>query len=471
MDPEGFRPRYHYTPPQNWMNDPNGLVYADGVYHLYYQHNPYGTEWGHMSWGHAVSPDLVRWEHRPIAIREAPEAGYTIFSGSAVVDHANTSGFGAGGVPPLVAVYTADYSACDPHLQDVHLAYSLDGGETFAQFEGNPVITIGARKFGDPKVFWHAPTEQWVMVNIRGLGQGHAVLYGSPNLRYWSPLSAFHAPEAAPGVWECPDLFPLAVDDDPADVRWVFKTNCVTFGGDHSGTRFFVGDFDGRTFTPEAQVGRALTSDAGAVYAEVTYNATPDGRRILVGWLRQKPHAARPWTGAQSAPRVLSLRRGAEGLALCAEPLPELRTLRGARQTVRDRVLAEPLALDGVDVSGGALEVKLVLDLGGVTAAALVLHLEGGADARITVDAATGELALTPPQGARIVTATRMPLAERPFTLRVLLDQALIEAFVEDRAALTGMLPYGVRYRGLEIVGGAVAPHLVRADVWALSGD
>lgn len=475
IDPEELRPRYHFTPPQNWMNDPNGLIYADGVYHLYYQHNPYGTEWGHMSWGHATSSDLFHWHHCPVAMPEEPEEGYTIFSGSAVVDHANSSGLGGGGAPPLVAVYTADYATRDPQLQDVHLAYSLDAGQTFTQYAGNPVISAGERKFGDPKVFWHGPTQRWVMVNICGLGQGHMVFYGSPDLLTWTQLSEFHAPGEAPGVWECPDLFPLPVQGAPDEVRWVLKVNCVTFGGGRSGTRYFVGEFDGTSFTDAATAGESLTSDDGAIYAEVSYNDVPDGRRILVGWLRQRPHDARPWTGAQSVPRVLWLRRGREGIELCHAPVAELEDLRRERCTLRDHVLAEPLALDQVDVSNGALEVGLVLDLRGATEGGLRLVLVP-ADAEdrreevlVGVSGANRELFIVTASGEHI--ATPLPLTDRPVTLRVLLDQEIVEAFVDDTAGVTGFLPYGSGYAALEVYGRGVAPHLVRADVWTLVVD
>ena len=179
-----YRPRYHFTPPANFINDPNGLVFYRGEYHLFYQHNPFGDTWGHMSWGHAVSPDMLRWQHLPVALRE--EDGVMIFSGSAVVDWRNTSGFGDEVNPPLIAIYTG-HSATE---QTQHIAYSLDAGRTWTKYAGNPVIAIGSRNFRDPKVFWHEATGRWIMVTV--LADQHRVrFYGSPDLIHWEHLSDF----------------------------------------------------------------------------------------------------------------------------------------------------------------------------------------------------------------------------------------------------------------------------------------
>lgn len=463
---ERFRPRYHFTPRENWMNDPNGLVHVDGVYHLYYQHNPYGTEWGHMSWGHATSKDLVNWEHHPVAIWECPEEGYTIFSGSIVVDRENLSGFGVDDRAALVAIYTADHQAADPHVQDVHVASSLDGGFGFVPYPGNPVVAIGERKFGDPKVFWHGPTQRWIMVAICGLGQGHAVLYASPDLKSWTRLSEFQAPDVAPGVWECPDLFPLAVDGNPQDVRWVMKVNGSPFGGGASRTRFFLGTFDDETFSNAQLVGSSLTSDAGALYAEVTYNGVPEGQRILVGWLRQPAVAGRPWTGAQCVPRVLTLRSTDDGVILCQSPVEGLKTLRRARMTLHEHELSTPVALDEVDVSSGSLELLTVFDMRSATEAGVRLQLSNGSETVVGVDGASGELFVRSGTGERI--ASPVYVGARPVALRVLFDQEIVEAFVDDLAGVTTHLPYGAIYWGVEIYGEGVAPRLVRADAWEM---
>lgn len=240
---ETWRPQFHFTPTKNWMNDPNGMVFYDGEYHLFYQYNPFGDKWGHMSWGHAVSPDMVHWEHLPVALAE--ENGVMIFSGSVVVDWKNTSGFGQYGKPPLVAIYTGHYT--EKPLQNQNIAYSNDRGRTWTKFSGNPVIDIGARDFRDPKVFWHEPTSKWVMT-VSLPTERKIRFYGSPNLKDWTQLSEFGPAGAVKGIWECPDLFPLKIEGS-RDTKWVLIVN---IGGDSiaggSGTQYFVGEFDGKKF-------------------------------------------------------------------------------------------------------------------------------------------------------------------------------------------------------------------------------
>ena len=203
---EQYRPQFHFSPAVNWTNDPNGLVYFDGEYHLFYQYNPFGIRWGHMSWGHAVSPDLVHWEHLPVAIPETDSI--MAFSGSAVVDHRNTSGFGRDGEPPLVAIYTG-HNTKRPH-QTQYVAYSTDRGRTWTPYDGNPVIDVGMANFRDPKVFWYEPEEKWVMVAALSLDR-KVRFYASDDLKSWDLLSEFGPAGNANGIWECPDLFELPV--------------------------------------------------------------------------------------------------------------------------------------------------------------------------------------------------------------------------------------------------------------------
>lgn len=243
---EPHRSQYHYTPAKNWMNDPNGLVYFDGEYHLFYQYNPFGDRWGHMSWGHAVSRDLVHWEELPVALPE--EGGVMIFSGSAVVDWNNTSGFGAEDAPPLVAIYTGASAG----RQDQRIAYSNDRGRTWTKYEGNPVLDIGSGEFRDPKVFWYAPEAKWVMVVALAV-ERKVSFYSSPDLKTWTHLSDFGPTGAIGGVWECPDLFELPVDGDPNNTRWVLEVDLNPGGpAGGSGGQYFIGRFDGTTFTAES---------------------------------------------------------------------------------------------------------------------------------------------------------------------------------------------------------------------------
>ncbi len=243
---ETFRPQFHFTPAKNWMNDPNGLVYYAGEYHLFYQYNPFGNTWGHMSWGHAVSPDMVHWQHLPLALPEAD--GVMIFSGSAVVDWNNTSGFGRNGQPPMIAIY-AGYRAAD-NLQFQNIAYSNDKGRTWTKYAGNPVINLNSHDFRDPKVQWHEATHRWIMTV--SLAADHKVqFYGSPNLKEWTLLSEFGPAGATSGVWECPDLFELPVQGT-REKRWVLAVNMnpgSVAGG--SGGQYFIGQFDGTRFAAD----------------------------------------------------------------------------------------------------------------------------------------------------------------------------------------------------------------------------
>ncbi|MEV5159405.1 GH32 C-terminal domain-containing protein [Streptomyces sp. NPDC053728] len=244
---ETYRPQFHYTPQKNWMNDPNGLVYYKGEYHLFYQYNPNGNSWGDMSWGHAVSTDLMHWKELPLALSHDDEE--MVFSGSAVIDWNNTTGFGTKENPPMVAIYTSYDKSTGSQAQS--LAYSNDRGRTFTKYDGNPVIDIGSKEFRDPKVQWYAPTKSWLMTV--SLSTEHKVrFYSSKNLKDWDLLSEFGQAGATGGVWECPDLFPLAVDGDKKNIKWVLVVN-INPGGiaGGSGAQYFVGDFDGTKFTAD----------------------------------------------------------------------------------------------------------------------------------------------------------------------------------------------------------------------------
>jgi sucrose-6-phosphate hydrolase SacC (GH32 family) len=262
---EAFRPQFHFTPEKNWMNDPNGMVYYNGEYHLFYQYNPEGDRWGHMSWGHAVSPDLVHWERLPLALPE--KDGIMIFSGSAVVDWDNTSGFGKKGKPPLVAIYTGHREG----HQDQRLAYSTDRGRTWTQYKDNPVLDINLADFRDPKVFWHEPSQQWVMVLALSV-QKKVALYGSPDLKTWAKLSEFGPAGCTDGIWECPDLFQLPIEGETDVEKWVLIVNLNPGGpAGGSGCQYFVGEFDGIRFTDESSLTAQKNGD----------DASPSNEQII----------------------------------------------------------------------------------------------------------------------------------------------------------------------------------------------
>jgi fructan beta-fructosidase len=359
---ENYRPQFHFTPVRNWMNDPNGPIYYQGEYHLFYQYNPFGIEWGHMSWGHAISRDLVHWEHLPIALSE--EKGVMIFSGSTVVDWHNSSGFcRAPGVEVpscLVAIYTGQ----SDKLETQNLAYSNDRGRTWTKYADNPVIDLHLASFRDPKVFWHEGTHRWVMVTV--LSSQHKVrFFGSTDLRHWTALSDFGPEGATGGVWECPDLFPLPVDGDASQTKWVLSVN-VTPGAERGwSNQYFLGSFDGTSFSSESSAGKVLWVDCGAdFYASTSFSELPksDKRRIWMGWLTNWEYAARVppdrWRGAQSIPREVRLRWFPDGIRLVQEPIAELRVLRARHTRVANRSIeATNDLLKSKKVHGDTLEI------------------------------------------------------------------------------------------------------------------
>lgn len=362
---ETFRPQFHFTPELNWMNDPNGLVYFDGEYHLFFQHNPHGNQWGHMSWGHAISRDMVHWQHLPIALHE--EYGVMIFSGSCVVDHHNTSGFGKRDQPPLVAIYTGH--GVGKQTQDI--AYSNDRGRTWTKFDGNPVIDLDEANFRDPKVFWHQPTKQWIMV-VSMAAAKYVQFYGSQDLKSWQHLSDF----GPAGVkdkpnWECPDLFRLPVEGRPNSFKWVLEVDIgdgAIAGG--SGGEYFVGEFDGRRFRCDHDPQQSQWVDHGRdFYAPISFSDIPadDGRRIWIGWMNNWQTnllPTRPWRSAMSIPRTLALRPTDHGYKLIQKPIKELQTLRNAAQTLTHEPITGDHDLSPKGIAGDRLEIQATIQLG-----------------------------------------------------------------------------------------------------------
>lgn len=301
---EDFRPRAHFTPAQNWINDPNGLLYYKGKYHLFFQHNPSGILWGNMSWGHSVSSDLQRWEHLPVAIDCTDTTG--IFSGSAVVDFNNTSGFGSTDNPPLIAIYTVHQN--DESNQSQHIAYSLDEGLTWTKYADNPVLDLGMKDFRDPKVSWNEFTESWLMT-IAKPHEYKIAFFSSTDLKNWDHLSDFGPLGATGGIWECPDLFSLRAPN--GDLKWVLLVSLNPGGiAGGSGTQYFIGDWDGKTFSTDQSETKWI--DYGRDnYAGVTFHNAPDNRRIFLAWMSNWDYAAKLpspiWRGSMTTPRELAL--------------------------------------------------------------------------------------------------------------------------------------------------------------------
>lgn len=322
---EPYRPQIHFTPHRNWINDPNGLVWFDGEYHLFFQYNPKGMDWGNMCWGHAVSDDLKHWRELPVAI---PETDQMIFSGSIVVDHDNVSGLGDGIAAPLIAIFTAYDSVRS--IQSQHLAYSHDRGRSFIHYAGNPIIDLDLADFRDPKVFYHADSAAWVMVVA--LARDHVVqFYRSSDLLDWTLAGTFGPAGSTSGQWECPDLVEVPIEGEDGASAWVLKVDVdvgLTDGG--SGAQYFVGDFDGYRFTIDPVRGDAdgLLVDQGPdFYAAITWSNLPDPAAgpIWIGWQSNhqtgRYYPTDPWRGAMSLPRRLFLYPVDGGLRLGQVPL------------------------------------------------------------------------------------------------------------------------------------------------------
>ncbi len=332
---EKFRPKLHFTPERNWINDPNGMFFLNGKYHLFYQHNPYGDKWGHMSWGHAVSTDLIKWNHLPVAMEE--ENGVMIFSGSAVVDRKNSSGFGTDAQPALVAIYTS-YDG-KTGFQHQSIAYSNDKGKTFTKYEGNPVINISSKDFRDPKVFWYEPEQKWIMA-LALSAEKKILFYSSKNLKDWNSMSEFGPKGAIGGVWECPDLFTL---NYKATTKWVLAVslgNGSIAGG--SGSQYFIGEFDGKNFVPDQSVSEKIEGfnyfDYGKdFYAAVTWNGAPEekGTKTWLGWMNNWQYAneipTHGWRGSMSLPRKLILDKEDGDYFIRQEPVQSVKRYRKSK--------------------------------------------------------------------------------------------------------------------------------------------
>ncbi len=404
---ETYRPQFHFTAKKNWLNDPNGLVFYEGEYHLFFQHNPFGIEWGNMHWGHAVSKDLVHWEELPIAL--APDEHGTCFSGSAVVDWHNTAGFQTGSEKVLVAIYTGapvpevpggpKFSQC--------VAYSNDRGRTWTKYAKNPVLDhiVGSNR--DPKVFWHAPSNRWVMALY--LDKNDYALFGSPDLKSWTRLCDVPVRECS----ECPDMFALPVDGDPNNVKWLFLA---------ANGNYLIGSFDGTTFNPES--GPHQGDYGKNSYATQSYSDTP-GRRIQVTWMNGGQYPGMPFNQQMSFPCDLALRAFPEGLRLCRTPVPEIASLYDTTRGWHDIALnPSGNPLDGI--TGELFDIEADIVLG--EASVIRLDVRGTPiafsvkDAKLTCLDKAAELH---PIGGRIA-------------LRVLLDRTSLEVYADGgRVSMT----------------------------------
>lgn len=434
---EIYRPVYHHTPAYGWMNDPNGMFYKDGVYHLYFQYNPYGSMWANMTWGHSTSRDLVHWTYEGTSI--VPDAWGAIFSGSCVVDHENTAGFGKGAV---VAFYTSAKSTSWGDVQSQSMAYSLDNGKTFTKYEGNPILTSSERDFRDPKVFWYAPGKHWVM--MLAVGQ-HMEIYSSVNLKDWKKESEFGAMQGAHGgVWECPDLVEIPVEGT-RQKKWVLICNLNPggpFGG--SAAQYFVGSFDGKTFVNESPTLTKWMDWGKDNYATVTWNNAPDGRCVALGWMSNWQYAnnvpTRQYRSANTIARDLTLYRVGEELYLKSTPSPEIKKARGEKVSkLSFNVAGEYEVASLLDDNKGAYEVELVIRNQGASKIAFCLLNEKGEKVSMYYDLARRQFVMDRSESGTVDFSKDFPAVtvapadtDKELTLRLFVDCSSIEAFGED---------------------------------------
>jgi fructan beta-fructosidase len=438
------RPRLHFTPAAHWINDPNGLVFHGGEYHLFYQYHPGSTVWGPMHWGHAVSRDLVTWQELPIALY--PDELGMIFSGSAVIDQRNTAGFGE---DAMIAIFTHHIHA--DHQQSQSIAYSLDNGRSWTQYTGNPVIATPpeTRDFRDPKVFWYGDGENghWVMC----LAVGRAIhFYTSPNLREWSFSGRFGDTFGCTvGVWETPDLFELPVEGSDQR-RWVLLVGVgdgAPAGG--SGQQYFVGNFDGDTFTSENPPDLTLWADYGAdFYAAQSWSNAPDDRRLVIAWMNNWRYArnlpTEGWRGAMTLPRLFTLHPTAQGPRLRQSPAVSLAETVGADTVHADAAILEGgdctrLQLPGADA--WQIDVQLTLTDAQRDHVVISLAFGDGADAvQISYLGAEQSLLFDRTQSGNVdfhpdfAAVHRAPLVLQSshLDLQIIVDSLSVELFAHD---------------------------------------
>lgn len=431
---ETYRPLYHFTPKYGWMNDPNGMVYHNGEYHLFYQYNPYGSRWANMHWGHAVSKDLVSWEHLPFAL--APDSLGSIFSGSAVIDKDNTAGFGN---DAMIAIYTSAGK-----IQTQSIAYSLDNGRTFTTYEENPVLSdLSYPDFRDPKVFWHNATNQWIMA----LATGQTIsFYGSDNLKEWNKLSEFgEGIGAHGGVWECPDLFPLTYN---GQTKWVLFVS-INPGGPNGGsaTQYFIGDFDGKTFKPDA-LPYPLWLDYGRDnYAGVTWSNIPesDGRKLFIGWMNNWDYANHippvHFKGASTLPRELKLAHNGEHLVVANPPAEEVNALRGNTKKIDAFTVNKSHTIDNLtEGNTGSFEIEMDIEAGSASVFSFILA--NGKDERtvFSFDPEKGVFGIDRSKSGIVdfsdnfaSETIKAPLVKKKsYQIRIFVDRASVECFVND---------------------------------------
>jgi len=462
---ERYRPQLHFSAPRHWLSDPNGLVWHDGLYHLFFQHNPEGNDWGNMHWGHAVSRDLVHWQHRPVAVQADPWCSGFAFSGCVVVDHQNSSGLAAGNAAPMIALYTG---ATIEGVQSQCISFSLDGGDTWTQYDGNPVLANpGIHDFRDPKVFWNPDREEWVMILAVG---DRLDLYVSENLLDWQHVSEFRCSiEDAGDVLECPDLFPL--ESTNGETHWVLVVSATnqTHHKDRP-TRYFIGEFDGRQF--DAYDGASRWIDYGPDnYASVTWSNIPaeDGRRLAIGWMSNWRYAREaptyPWRGHMTIPRELFLAEDNDGHRLASRPVAELENLRQENLCLDyARADSEAARTFFTELPAELLDLQLEFRWHGSTPSPFGVEFsnETGDVAKIFADVANGVLVVDRTRVGQCIPSRQYarkfeaPLCSNgsSLDLRIVKDRASVEVFEGDSgAAVSANLFFDKPFDSISVLG------------------
>ncbi|WP_316818516.1 glycoside hydrolase family 32 protein [Pedobacter nyackensis] len=435
---ESYRPQFHFSPKKGWMNDPNGMIFLNGKYHLFFQHNPNATTWGPMHWGHAISTDLVNWQEQKIALY--PDSLGTIFSGSAVIDKNNTAGFGKNA---LVAVFThhdhkVEESKSGLPAQHQSLAYSMDEGKTWTKYSGNPVLrSPGLQAFRDPKVMWYEADKQWIMTLATG---GSATFYASKDLKSWNKVGEFGVGFGSPeGTWECPDLFSLPVNGGQ---KWVLLSSLSSGapnGG--SGTQYFVGQFDGNTFTPDHKDVRWI--DYGTDnYAGITWSNTGE-RKIFIGWMNNWTYAnvipEQGWRGAATIARDLNLKQVGNEFYLTSLPVKELNGMTGKTNVIKNIQVKGDYDLSAkIAAFNGKFQLELAtvvdesfsLQLGNRKGEMLIIGYDK-ANNNFYMDRSKSGLVSIPNNFAKNIIAPRIAKGS-PVSLKLLLDASSAELFADE---------------------------------------
>jgi fructan beta-fructosidase len=469
---EQYRPQFHFSPATNWCNDPNGLVYNNGTYHLFYQHNPFGNKWGHMTWAHATSKDLLHWKHLPIAIPE--ENGVMIFSGTCVVDKNNTSGFGAAGKVPMVAVYTG-------HIENVnqsqHIAYSLDDGITWTKYANNPVLDLHKKDFRDPKIFWHPQKKYWVMALMFPVE--HIVqFYSSKNLKDWNHLSDFGPAGDTSGVWECPDLTQVPVEGMPGKKKWLLQTS------QNASMQYFVGEFDGTKFINENPADKIYRPDYGPdYYAAITYNQLPAKHLpTAIGWVNNWNYAndipTTPWKSAMALPRNLSVQKINDEWVLIQKPVAVTSSLRKKVLALQNEWVTDKKILL---VKSKQFEMEFSIESAASSVSGVRLAVGDTGYFEMGYDAAKQLFYIDRSKSGNTTFNENfkklnrfeksVPLKNKKLQLHIFYDNSIVEIFVNGgEAVFTAQIFTGVNDKGIELFSLGGGSKFSNLGLWEMKG-